>query len=88
MEQGDLFCAKPTVLAGFSPRYQSWLDEVRLEGKTRKHYRNGCRLLKATPIFGMRQNEITTEDAERPNLRLGWQCQLCIANSETDASHS
>jgi integrase len=28
-------------------------------------YRNGCCLLKATPIFGMRLTEITTEDVER-----------------------
>jgi integrase len=68
VEQGDLFYTKPTVLAEFSQRFQSWLDEVRLEEKTRKYYRNGCRLLKATPIFGMRLNEITTEDAERVNF--------------------
>ncbi len=65
LEQGDLFCTKPMALAEFSQRFQNWLDEVRLEEKTRKHYHNGCRLLKATPIFGMWLDEITTEDAER-----------------------
>jgi hypothetical protein len=42
LEQGDLFPSKPTVLAEFSQRFQSWLDEARLEEKTRKYYRNGC----------------------------------------------
>ena len=56
------------MLAEFSQRFQSWLDEARMEEKTRKYYRNGCRLLKVTPIFGMRLTEITTEDAERLNF--------------------
>jgi hypothetical protein len=34
VEQGDVFCTKPTVLAEFSQRFQRWLDEVRLEEKT------------------------------------------------------
>jgi len=42
LEQGDLFPAKPTLLAEFSQRFQSWLGEARLEEKTRKYYRNGC----------------------------------------------
>jgi hypothetical protein len=45
VEQGDLFYTKPTLLAEFSQRFQNWLDEVRLEEKTRKYYRHGCRLL-------------------------------------------
>jgi len=40
LEHGDLFPTKPTVLAEFSQRFQSWLDEARLEEKTRKYYRN------------------------------------------------
>jgi len=65
LEHGDLFPTKPTVLAEFSQRFHSWLDEARVEEKTRKYYRNGCRLLKVTPIFAMRLTEITTEDAEK-----------------------
>jgi len=64
LERGDLFPTKPTVLAEFSHRFQRWLDEARLEEKTRKYYRNGCRLLKVTPTFGMRLTEITTENSE------------------------
>lgn len=65
LQQGDLFPAKPTVLADFSERFLRWLNEARLEEKTRKYYLNGCRLLKATPIVSMRLNEIAAEDADR-----------------------
>jgi len=65
VEHGDLFPARSRVLAEFSDRFLGWLDEARLEEKTRKYYRNGCRLLKATPIFGMRLAEITTENTEK-----------------------
>ncbi len=65
LERGDPFPTKPTALAEFSERFLSWLDDTRVEEKTRKYYRNGCRLLKVTPIFGMRLTEITTEEAER-----------------------
>jgi hypothetical protein len=65
LEHGDLFPTKPTVLVKFSERFLSWLEEARLEEKTKKFYRNGCRLLNATAIFNMRLTEITTEDAER-----------------------
>src|SRR5262249_21546427 len=65
LDHGDLIPTKPTVLAEFSERFLSWLDQARLEEKTKKFYRNGCRLLKMTRIFSMRLAEITTEDAER-----------------------
>jgi integrase len=65
LEQGDLFPTKAPALAEFSERFLSWLEEARLEEKTKKFYRNGCRLLKVTMIFGTRLAEITTEDAER-----------------------
>jgi len=67
LEHGDLFPTKPTLLAEFSERFLGWLDEVRLEEKTKKFYRNGCRLLKGT-AFNMRLTEITSEDAERLNF--------------------
>jgi len=60
-----LFPNKPTALREFSERFLDWLEEARLEEKTKKFYRNGCRLLQGTPIFSMRLAEITTEHAER-----------------------
>lgn len=65
LEQGNPFPNKATVLAELSLRFLSWLDEARVEEKTRKYYRNGCRMLKDTPIFGMRLTRVTTEEAER-----------------------
>ena len=65
LEHGDLIPTKSRVLAEFSQRFLGWLDEARLEEKTRKYYRNGCRLLEVTPIFGMRLADIATEDGER-----------------------
>jgi hypothetical protein len=67
VEHGDLFSARSMFLFEFSQRFLTRLDEARVEEKTRKYYRNGCRLLKATPLFSMRLTDITTEDAE--NLR-------------------
>ena len=65
VEHGDIFSTKSTVLFEFSERFLTWLDETRVEEKTRKYYRNGCRLLKPTPVFSMRLTEVTMEDAER-----------------------
>src|SRR5439155_13737992 len=57
LQHGDLFHTN-TVLAEFSQRFQRWPDEARVEEKTRKYYRNGCRLLKVTPILAIRLTEI------------------------------
>jgi len=65
LEHGDLFPTKPIVLSDLSERFLAWLEEARLEDKTRKFYKNGCRLLKVTSIFSMRLPDITTEDTER-----------------------
>lgn len=89
LEDGDLFPSKATVLVELSQRFQSWLDEARLEEKTRKYYRNGSRLLKMTSIFSMRLPEISTEDAEKLKFNgSAGNANLCIANSETNASQS
>ncbi len=37
LQDGDLFLTKPTVLAEFSQRFHNWLDEARVEEKTRKN---------------------------------------------------
>jgi integrase len=65
LEHGDLFPTKPTVLSELSKRFLTWLEEARLEDKTRKFYKYGCRLLKVTSMFSMRLPDITTEDTER-----------------------
>jgi hypothetical protein len=42
LEQGDLFPAKAPVLAEFSERFLSWLEQARLEEKTKKFYRTAA----------------------------------------------
>src|SRR5690242_9001247 len=65
VEHGDLFSTSAAALSQFSERFLAWLEEARVEEKTRKYYRNGCRLLKPTQVFSMRLAEITSEDAEK-----------------------
>jgi site-specific recombinase XerD len=65
LEHGDFFPNKQMVVRDLSERFLAWVQETRLEDKTKKFYRNGCRLLKITSIFSMRLPDIRTEDAER-----------------------
>ncbi|MGH9544349.1 MAG: hypothetical protein ACRD23_03955 [Terriglobales bacterium] len=68
VEHGDLFSTRSMVVVEFSERFLTWLGETKVEEKTRKYYRNGCRLLKTTPVFSMRLTEISTEAAEKVNF--------------------
>jgi hypothetical protein len=59
LEHAGLFPTKAPVLAEFSERFLSWLAEGRLEEKTKKFYRNGCRMLKVTTTFsGSHPNDV------------------------------
>jgi hypothetical protein len=59
------------------------VDNGRLEEKTRKFYRNGWRLLKATPVAEMRTDQITGVCAEQRHKgrRLGVSVQACCFGS-------
>jgi hypothetical protein len=50
IEGTDPFPSKPSVLSEFAERFDTWVEDGRLEEKTKKFYRNGWRLLKATPV--------------------------------------
>jgi len=65
IENTDLLPSKPTVLGEFANRFLTWVDNGRLEDKTRKSYRNGWRLLKATAVAEMRVDQITGDCAEQ-----------------------
>jgi len=65
MENTDPLPSKPTALGEFAERFLAWVDSARLEEMTRKFYRNGWRLLKATPIVKVRVNQITSDCAEQ-----------------------
>src|SRR5439155_3488952 len=65
IEGEDLLPNKPIALNEFSKRFLAWLDEARLEDKTKSYYRNGWRLLKPTTVANTQLSEITGDCAER-----------------------
>jgi site-specific recombinase XerD len=64
IENSDPLPRKSPVLLEFSRRFLQWLDNARLEDKTKIYYRNGWRLLRATAIVGVRLDQITTDVVE------------------------
>ena len=54
MERTDPLPTKPAVLQEFADRFLDWVNDSRLEEKTRKFYRNGWRLLKCTSVAMLR----------------------------------
>jgi len=65
IEGTDSLPIKPSVLSEFAERFDTWVEDGRLEEKTKKFYRNGWRLLKATPVAGLRVDQITGDFAEQ-----------------------
>jgi len=65
IENTDPLPSKPTLVHEFAERFLALVDGGRLEEKTKKFYRNGWRLLKATPVAGLRVNQITGDFAEQ-----------------------
>jgi len=59
IENTDLLPSKPTALCDLAEGFLAWVDTARLEEMTKKSYRNGWRLLNATPIVEVRVNQIT-----------------------------
>jgi len=52
----------------FSVRFLGWVKNAQLEPKTKGYYRDGWRLLSATPILGMRLDRITADDVDALGL--------------------
>jgi integrase len=65
MENTDSLPSKPTALGELASRFLAWVDSGRLEEMTKKFYRNGWRLLKATPVAQMRVDGITVDHSEQ-----------------------
>jgi hypothetical protein len=65
MENTDPLPNKPTALGQLADRFLTWVDSGRLEDMTKKFYRNGWRLLKATFVQEMRVDQITGDCAEQ-----------------------
>jgi integrase len=65
IEGTDPLPSKPSVLSEFAERFDIWVEDGRLEERAKKFYRNGWRLLKATPVAGLRVEQITGDFAEK-----------------------
>jgi integrase len=65
MENTDRLPSKPSVLEDFAERFIDWVNNGRLEEKTRKFYRNGWRLLKSTSVPVLRVDQITGDFIEQ-----------------------
>jgi site-specific recombinase XerD len=59
---------KAPGLVEFAERFLEWVKGAKLESKSRTYYRDGWRLLAATPLAGMRLDQITAEDVDRINF--------------------
>jgi hypothetical protein len=68
IECADQLPNKATSLGEFSQRFFTWLEDARLENKTKRYYRNGWRLLTLTNVAGIRLDQITTDYAEGLNF--------------------
>jgi integrase len=65
IENTDPLPRKPSSFSAFASRFLDWVNSGRLEEKTKKYYRNGWRLLKATTIAEMRLDQISGDSAEQ-----------------------
>lgn len=65
IENTDPLPRKPSALGKFAERFLAWVDDGRLEEKTKKFYRNGWRLLRVTPVSDMRLDQITGDCVEQ-----------------------
>ena len=67
-EGRDPLPKKAPVLQEFSGRFLEWVKNVNLEHKTKLYYRDGWRLLAASPIAGMRLDKIMADDVGTLNF--------------------
>jgi len=65
MERTDPLPTKPVVFREFADRFLEWVNDSRLEEKTRKFYRNGWRLLKSTTVAVLKVDQITGDSVEQ-----------------------
>lgn len=55
---------RPPVLRDYLKDFTEWVKSINKSPKTRSDYLNGCRLILATPLSGMRLDQITKGDLE------------------------
>ncbi len=64
VQGSDPLDRKAPTLREYSKQFLHWVDNGRLEPETKRYYRNGWRLVKETPIAGMRMDRIKTDAVE------------------------
>jgi site-specific recombinase XerD len=64
-EGKDPLPRKAPRLVEFSKRFLGWVKDAKLESKSKAYYRDGWRLLAATPLVGLRLDQITAEDVDK-----------------------
>jgi len=65
MESTDPLPSKPASLGDLGDRFLDWVKSGRLEEKTKKFYRNGWRLLRATAVTEMRLDQVNGDYADQ-----------------------
>ncbi len=65
IEGKDPLPNRPTTMDEFARRFLAWVDDARLETKTKIYYRNGWRLVKAAPVVNIRLGEFTSDCIDR-----------------------
>ena len=65
IERTDPLPSKPVVLHAFANRFLEWVNDARLEEKTRKFYCNGWRLLNSTSVAMLTVDQLTGDCAEQ-----------------------
>jgi integrase len=64
LEGNDQLDQKAPTLLEFSSRFLEWIENARLEYDTQRYYRNGWKLLQATPLLNQRLDRITPDAVE------------------------
>jgi hypothetical protein len=88
MERTDPLLTKPAVFQEFANRFLEWVNDSRLEDKTRKFYRNGWRLLKSTSVAMLRVDQITGDCAEQLKFPGSAANANCVCGIATNAAQS
>jgi integrase len=67
VRRGDVHVGKAPRLSVFAKEFKTFVEKTaeakQLAVKTRKYYENGCRLLETTPVWNLRIDQISAEDA-------------------------
>ena len=68
VRRGEISTGKAPRLSVFAQQFKTFVEKSaeakQLAVKTRKYYDNGCRLLEATPVWNLRIDQISAEDAQ------------------------